>query len=222
MIRRVSRNERGVTIVELTVVLMLMSIIGAVVYSVLVAATKVTARAGNSTTVEDNARLAMRAMSEDLRAALQIGGSSSTTACPTGSVFPAGFANCVQFVVPHEVSLTAPSTTIAPGAAPLSCPFSKITYGLRSGAIREDRVDYNSSCQPKTILTGKLILSGVDNTASQPLFTFYDSYGNALGAASTMANYADAGSVLVQIWANYQKGAPDISLMTTAAFRNNR
>jgi type II secretory pathway pseudopilin PulG len=222
MMRRASVNERGVTIVELTVVLMLMSIIGAVVYSVLVAATQVTARAGNSTTVEDNARTAMRTMSEDLRAALQIRGSSSTTACPTGSVFPAGFGNCVQFVVPHEVSLTTPSTTIAPGGQPLACPFSDITYGLRAGAIREDRVDYNASCEPKTILTGKVVLSGVDNTAAQPLFTFYDAFGNALGSANTMASYADAGSVLVQIWANYQKGAPDISFMTTAAFRNNR
>ena len=49
-----------------------------------------------------------------------------------------------------------------------------------------------------------------------------DTFGNRLGATDTVAAYQEAGSVSVQVYLNYQKGAPDISLMTTAALRNDR
>ena len=66
------------------------------------------------------------------------------------------------------------------------------------------------------------MLSGVDNTSAQALFTFYDAFGNQLGASSAVADYQKAGSVSMQVYLNYQKNAPDISLMSTAALRNDR
>ncbi|MGZ7023419.1 MAG: PulJ/GspJ family protein [Ilumatobacteraceae bacterium] len=216
------RGEDGVTLVELLVVMSLMSIVSAITFAILVQTTQVTARANNSSLAEDNGRIALRTLSEDLRSAEQIRTSSSTTACPTGATFPAAFGNCVAFLVPHDVTVNATSTTIAPGADPIQCPFSKIVYGLRSGVIREDRTDYNTSCQPAVATVGKSILAGIDNTSSQPLFTFYDSFGNQLGTSNAIADYANAGSISVQVSLNYQKGAPDIPLLTTAALRNNR
>ncbi len=219
---RARRDESGVTLVELIVVLALMSIISLMVYDFLIESTQVAARASNSTQAENNGRLALRTVSEDLRSAEQIQPLSSATACPSGTVFPAGFANCITFLVPHETSAGATTTTIAPGATPIACPFSKITYGLRAGAVREDRTDYSASCAPMAVFTGRIVLTGVDNTSSQPLFTYYDTFGNLLSPTSTAADYSSAGSLAVQVQVNYQTGAPDISLMTMAALRNNR
>jgi len=219
---RRGRGEDGITLVELLVVMSLMSIVSVITFSVLIGATRVAGRADNSTTAENNGRLAVRALAEDLRSAEQIRTSSSATACPTGGTFPAAFGNCIAFLVPHDLTASATTTTVAPGAVPIECPFSKIVYGLRSGVIREDRTDYNSSCQPSASTLGKPVLSGIDNTSAQPLFTFYDSFGNQLGSSNTIADFIGAGSVSVQISLNYQKSAPDIPLMTTAALRNNR
>jgi len=221
-LRRRRRGERGITLVELLVTMVLMSVVSLIVFSVLVGTTRLASRADNGTSAENNGRLALRTLSEDLRSAEQIGTSASTTACPTGTTFPAAFGNCVSFLVPHEVSASATSTTIAPGALPIACPFSKVVYGLKSGVIREDRTDYNASCQAVATSLGKPILSAIDNTSSTPLFTFYDSYGNQLSASNTISDYTNAGSVSLQVLLNYQNGAPDISLMTTSALRNNR
>jgi prepilin-type N-terminal cleavage/methylation domain-containing protein len=216
------RNECGMSLVELLVVLAMTSIVSALVYAVLIHSTQVAARADNSTRAENNGRLALRTISQDIRAAVQIRTSSSTTACPTGLTYPAGFASCVGFLVPHEVSASATTTTIAAGAAPIGCPYSNITYGLKAGVILEDRTDYNASCVATSTTTGKKVLSGVDNTSAQALFTFYDAFGNQLGASSAVADFQKAGSVSMQVYLNYQKGAPDISLMSTAALRNDR
>jgi prepilin-type N-terminal cleavage/methylation domain-containing protein len=220
MLRR--RDECGMSLIELMVVLMMTSIVSALVYAVLIHSTQVAARADNSTRAENNGRLALRTISEDIRAAVQIRASTSTTACPTGLTYPAGFASCVGFLVPHTVSASATTTTIAAGATPIACPYSNITYGLTSGVIREDRTDYNASCVATTWVAGKTILSGIDNTSAQALFTFYDTFGNRLGASNAVADFQKAGSVTMQVYLNYQKGAPDISLMATAALRNDR
>jgi prepilin-type N-terminal cleavage/methylation domain-containing protein len=213
--------DAGFTVVELMVVLLLMSIVSAIVYNVLIDSTRTVARATNSTVAENNGRLALRTVSEDVRAAEQIFTSTSTTACASAT-YPAAFGNCLGFLVPHEVAVNATTTTIAVGASPIACPFSKITYGLKSGVLREDRSDYNSQCQLTSSFTGKAMLPGIDNTASQPLFTYYDTFGNQLGSANTVQDYQRAGSISMQIQLLYQKGAPDISLMTTAALRNDR
>jgi prepilin-type N-terminal cleavage/methylation domain-containing protein len=219
---RNGHDESGVTLVELIIVLALMSIVSALVYSFLNNSTQIAARASNSTAAEDNGRLALRTISEDLRSAEQIQTSSSTTACPTGTTFPAAFANCIRFLVPHEVAAGATTTTVAPGAPPIACPFSKITYGVRAGVIREDRTDYDASCTPKTMLTGKAVLAGLDRSSPLPLLAYYDTYGNRLGAANTISDYTRAGSIAIQVQLTYQTGAPDISLMTMSALRNNR
>jgi prepilin-type N-terminal cleavage/methylation domain-containing protein len=219
---RSRHDESGVTLIELVIVLALMGVVSAMVYSFLINSTQIAARASNSTAAENNGRLALRSISEDLRSAEQIQTSSSTTACPTGTTFPAAFANCIRFLVPHEASAGATTTTIAPGAPPIACPFSKITYGVRAGVIREDRTDYDASCTPKTVLTGYSVLAGLDTVSPQPLFVFYDSYGDRLGAANAIADFTNAGSIAIQVQLTYQTGAPAISLMTMVALRNNR
>jgi prepilin-type N-terminal cleavage/methylation domain-containing protein len=216
------RGEGGMSLVELMVVLVMTSIVSALVYAVLIDSTQVAARADNSVRAENNGRLALRAISQDIRAAVQIRTATSTTACTTGLTYPAGFATCVGFLIPHTTSASAAETTVAGNPTPIACPYSNITYGLKSGVIREDRTDYNASCVATSSFTGKAILGSVTNTSAQAMFTFYDLFGNRLGASSTVAEYQKAGSVTMQIYLNYQKSAPDISLMATAALRNDR
>lgn len=215
-------DEAGYSLLELIVVTVIGAIVSAMVYTILIDSTQVTARADNSTRAENNGRLMLRTISEDLRSAVQIRGSSSTTACASSLTYPAGFASCVGFLVPHETTATATTTTIAAGATPIACPYSNITYGLKAGVIREDRTNYDASCTATSTTTGKAILTGVDNTSSQPLFAFYDLYGNQLGSSSTVSAFQTAGSVSLQIYLKYQAGAPDITLATTVALRNNR
>jgi prepilin-type N-terminal cleavage/methylation domain-containing protein len=216
------RSESGVSLVELIVVLAMMSVVSVLVYGVLIGTTRVAARADNSTRAENNGRLALRTVSEDVRAAVQIRASSSTTACASGLTYPAGFASCVGFLVPHGITVNATTTTIAPGATPIACPYSNITYGLKAGVLREDRTDYNASCTATSTTLGRVILADVDNSSAQALFAFYDDFGNQLAPTNTVADFVKAGSVLIQLYLNYQKGAPDISLQTTAALRNGR
>ena len=219
---RSRRDEAGYSLLELIVVTMIGALLSAMVYTILIDSTQVAARADNSTRVENNGRLMLRTMSEDLRSAIAIRGSTSTTACASSLTYPAGFATCVGFLIPHEVTATATTTTIAAGATPIACPYSNITYGLKAGVIREDRTNYDASCTATSTFAGKTILTGVDNTSSQPLFAFYDLYGNQLGTSNTVSSFQTAGSVSLQIYLNYQAAAPDISLATTVALRNNR
>lgn len=203
-------DERGFSMVELLVVLILMGIIGAMTTGFLVSSATVTARAESSEQAGNGARLALRSMLEDLRAAQAVAVPTSTTACPPGATGTAVFANCLQFTVIHSSTGS-------------SYPQNVITYGLRSdGTIREDEIFYTSSTS-STSFTGKVVLGKVTNGASAPLFTYYDHFGNPLSAASnSVGDYAIAGFIKVSINVSYQSNAPAVSVFSTAALRNNR
>ena len=205
------RDERGFTLTELSVVMLIGSIVTFIGLNFLDNTSLVVSRSSARVRTEADARLAMRAVLQDIRAAQNIATTyPSTATCPSATTYPSGYASCLRFSVLH---------TTAAGAA---CPYSQITYGVNGGVLREDRVDYDVNCVAKTVLTGKVILKDVTN-AARPLFTYADQYGNRLSTStSTAAQFAAAGTVNVQLYLQFQTRAPEMSIFSAAALRNNR
>lgn len=206
------RDERGFTIAEMSVVVMLGSIAMFITLNFLDNTSLIVSRSTSSVRTESDARLAMRTMLQDIRAAQDISQTYPTSStCPTGTNYPAGYSSCLQFSVLHTTSSTS------------SCPYSRVTYGLVNKVVKEDRVDYDSNCTPKTVFTGKTILSNVTNTSSKPLFSYYDQYGNAVSTSTgTAAQFADSGTINVQVNLQFDKRASDLAIFSSAALRNNR
>lgn len=205
------RDERGFTIVELSVVMLLGSIVMFITLNFLDNTSMIVSRSTTSVRTEADARLALRTMLQDLRAAQDISTAyPATSTCPSATTYPAGYASCVQFSVLHTTSASA------------TCPYSRITYGVANGVLKEDRTDYDTNCTPKVVFTGKTILSNVSN-GPRTVFSYFDQYGNPLSTStSSSAAFAAAGTANVQLYLRASKTATELSIFSSAALRNNR
>ena len=211
MRRRPAGDERGFTLVELTVVVMLMSVASFMMLDFMDNTTKVVNRTTATAQSEADARLALRTVLQDIRAAESIAEAyPATSTCPSAGAYPAGYGFCLRFTVPHS--------TLAAN----SCPYTMVTYGLSGGVLREDRVEYNASCAVSSTTTGKVVIANVTN-GTRPLFTYADRYGNPLSTTSgTTAAFAAAGTVKVQLYLKAKGAGSELDLFSSAALRNNR
>jgi prepilin-type N-terminal cleavage/methylation domain-containing protein len=205
-------DEHGFTLVELTVVVMLMSITSFMLFNFLDNTSTVVNRTTATAQNEAEARLALRSVLQDVRAAESVSVAyPASTTCPAGGSYPTGYKFCLRFTVPH-------STTAAS-----ACPYSLITYGLNGGVLRQDRVEYNAACVASSTSTGKVVLTNVTNGTARPLFSFADRFGNALSTTSgSTAAFAAAGTVKVQLYLRSAKSVSELDLFSSAALRNNR
>ena len=71
-------------------------------------------------------------------------------------------------------------------------------------------------------ITGKTVLSSVVNPSGTKVFRYFDSSGNEVTSTTDSALYQSAASVMVTLVVQYQSGAPNITVSSTAALRNNR
>jgi len=199
---------------ELVVATSVLLIFTAMALQFLVTANSDTNRTTKDVTAENNARNALRLMTEDIRAADPITTVyPSTSSCPSGGSYPTGFASCLSFTVVHN------------SAAGVNCPKSVITYGFVSNAIKRDEVDYDSNCAATTTsrtTTGKTVLSSVVNPSGTKVFRYFDSSGTEVTSTTDSAPYQSAAAVMVTLVVQYQSGAPNITVSSTAALRNNR
>ena len=193
------KDERGFTLTEVLVTLAVMSIAMAIAFSFIDQVTSISSRASNDVDTENTARLALRTMTEDIRAAspATIAFTGASSACPAAPTS----ATCLTFTVLRDT------------VANPSCQ-SAITYGLLTTAIMENRTD--TGCASNRTMTGKTIISGVVN-GTTALFTYYDKQGNLLTSGQ-----ANAGSVGVTIMVQYQKNSPVLTLSSYASLRNAR
>jgi prepilin-type N-terminal cleavage/methylation domain-containing protein len=193
------RDERGFTIIELFVTLGLMSIAMAIAFAFISQFTTASGRAITDVNAENNARLALRTITEDIRAArpatIAFTGASST--CPSSPT--AG--TCLSFTILRDTE------------AKPACQ-SVITYGLLSGSVKETRQD--SGCVTNIAFAGKTVLSSVVN-GSTALFAYYDKQGNLLTSGQSAA-----GSVSVTLMLQYQANSPILNLTSYASLRNAR
>lgn len=212
--RRASR-EAGFTMMELVVTILLLSIVGVIMMTFLVSAVTSTARATSNVETEKSIQLALRPVTEDVRSASQISGTyPSSSSCPTGS-YPTGYANCLSFTIAR------------PENGQLSCPKSLVVVGLTSGVLRISRTDYGivgGSCVVTKSSNAYPLVTHVVN-GSQPLFTYFDRFGNQLNPAATgqtTASFVAATTVRVALNVSYTTGGPLISYTSDLAVRNNR
>jgi len=211
-----ARDESGNTLIELTVVMLLISIVSILLFGFLWSVYRTTGRMTNDSETEKAIQLAVRPLTENIRSASTIATTYPATAsCAVGS-YPTGYTNCFAFTIAR------------PSAGQLACPKTVMVYGLKSdGILREDRTDYNftgGACVVSRSYTGRPLLTNVVNGAT-PLFTYFDTFGNQLNPAAvgqTSVPFAGAVTVRVSLNVQYATGAPLLSYTSDLALRNKR
>jgi type II secretory pathway component PulJ len=209
-------NEDGVTLIELAIVMMLMSLVGVMLLGFLVSVMNTSSRATNDSQAEKGITLALRPVTENLRSAASIATVYPvTSSCASGS-YPTGYTNCLSV------------TVLRPIAGQLNCRKSVFTYGLKSdGILREDRTDYaivGGSCVVTGSYTGRRLLTNIVN-GSTPLFTYFDRFGNVvdpLASGQTTTPFVDVVTIRVTLNVRYQTGSPLLSYTSDFTLRNNR
>lgn len=208
-------DERGFTIVELAVTVLLVGIVGAILLSFLDNTTSVTARATSHVQAEKDGQLALRTMSQDIRGANPIITTYPTTptSCAAGS-YPTGYASCLRFVVVH--STAAGTTCTGPGGFVVQSPYSAITYAKVGTAVLRDKVDYSATCAVTATTRGRAVMEDLQASSTTPLFTMLD----RTGVATT--DPANASAIRIQMDVRYKSDAPVLRLSSTVALRNSR
>lgn len=193
------RDERGFTLVETIVTLGIMSIAMVIAFEMLTHVTSVSNRAINDVNTENNARLVLRAITEDIRAAKPstITFTGSTSICPA---IPTP-GTCLHFTIARD--------TVAYEACQ-----SSITYGLLGSTVKESRTD--SGCATNISFSNKTVIDNVVN-GSTALFSYFDKSGNPLASGQ-----AAAGSIGVTMLLQYQNNSPTLTLTSYASLRNAR
>lgn len=219
------KNEQGVTVVELLVTVILVMAVAFISFGFFDNVTSLSARASRNVITESSAQIVLREMTQEIRAANPIStaypnsGSCppSPATYPTASTPATGYLNCLRFAVVH--SRTSANFCIDPVVGRVPRPYSIITYGLRGGILFKDRADYDTSCTtPASSGTKRQILTGLANSGSEPLFTYFDGSGTKI---ADNASVVAAGSVKITLIVPYQKNAPNLVLTSVASFRNN-
>lgn len=214
----IQRDERGMTVVELVVVAALFGIVAVMLFNFLDSTTSITTRIDSNVRTEQDAQLAMRVLTQDLRAAQEIKSCPSASwAAGTHVGWPAGFANCIRFTVSRNVSGFDPT----PGA----CPKSTFAYALVNGRLLVDRDDWNFNasgvCVKTTRHSERPVLDQIVNTASQPLFTYLDGDGRPIDPVTNAASVPTADSVRVHFVLQHRPRTPLLEFKTTVGLRNN-
>lgn len=220
---RAERDERGFTITEVTLTLLILSIVLMVAFDFLDRASILTMRADAHGRAEAELQTAMRVVSQNVRSASPIGEPcTSTTDTPPGgeSALPAGYADCMQFTVRR-------STTGLDTCARTEFVYALVPVpGTTTRKLVENRREYTgttTSCTQGTLRPRRVLLERVANTTTpaQPLFAYYASSGAAI-PTSDAAAIKRASSVRITLAVRFRQSADPIVLTSSAALRNIR
>lgn len=199
--RHTGRGQAGMTLTELVVALSITLLVGTVLLGFLDNTTSVVGRTTADIQAENDARLALRTMTQDIRAANPSSISftsllATAGACPT----TATSANCLSFRI-HRATATRPSCE------------TTVTYGLLSGWVQQTRSDAN--CATNITISRKLI--GNVANGSTPLFTYYDASGAAMSSGQAAAT-----SIKVSLVVSYPGGQQPLTFTSMLSLRNAR
>lgn len=204
-------DETGLTLLELVVTVGLFLIVGLALVGFLDSTTNVTSRATTSSEADKQAQLVLRSVTQEIRAAQNISDVYPASAsCPSGGVYPADYDACFTFDVIRE------------DLAGAGCPYTKITYGVIDGTLREDREVFDASCNSVSKTTGKQLAEDLRNSASEPVFTFFGPDGSTLTSTSSLESYVHASAISVTLKLPQKRGQPPVTVSSTLALRNNR
>ena len=220
ILRRRGNDESGMTIVEVTLTMLILSIVLVMALDFMDRASRLTLRAEAHGRTEDEVQRAMRTVTQQVRAAKPIAGpcSATTDVPPAGqSALPAGYGNCIQVTVPRSDSAldACDATTYIFGIV------TRTTDGVR--LLVENRRPVTQS--GSTCITGaptgrRVLLEKIDNDGTQPLFIYYAADGLVIPSTNT-ATVPKASSVKVTLAARFRAEADPVLLSSRAALRNN-
>lgn len=202
---RMKRDEQGMTVAELAVVLLILSLVTLSILGFLDQVTSVTAQTTGNTQAEVEGQGALRTISQDLRAANPV----------TGTCGP-GYATCISFEVPRP----------GPSAAITTCK-SAITYRLANNVVHRTRTDTGDCATDRSRTEHALITVHGSQTT---LFQYFDRLGKPISPTQTCpVNPTDPPCPLgtKSIKVNLVLDFPGqrnglLRLATTAALRNTR
>ena len=210
---RIRRDERGVTIVEVTLTMLILAILLTVAFDFLDRASLIAVKTDAQSRAEDDTQRVLRTVTQHLR------GASPITGTCTGAGFSTSYSNCVRFDVPRVATTTG------------NCAVTKFVIGLVDDPdlsapadeklLRVDRQEVTgSSCSGAVTPPATVLLERVVNDGTQPLFTYYGQDGNLIPATST-ASVPKAATVRVTLSVRYRTGSNAIVFTNAAALRNN-
>lgn len=214
LLRRRSADQRGFTLVELSVTVLLMAIISAVLFTSLTTITRTSTETDRKSLTTAEARLAMERMARDLRAANPLDAISGTL--PTST-----YDNAVSF----KVFCTS-------GAACVN-GLRAVRYAMASNVLTQAV----GSGSPLTLLgpVESPTLAAAErrgailNTATQPVFTYFNKHGVQLATSPTPgvglapSNFRDCAKRVVihlLVRANPRESRSVIDLTTSVQLRN--
>jgi type II secretory pathway pseudopilin PulG len=195
------QGQAGLTVTELVVVMALMGLVSAVLLGFLNNTTSTVGRASADVQAENDARLALRTMTQDIRAA-RPSTISFTSLIPTPGACPTtpSAATCLSFSI-YRGTVARPDCR------------TTVTYGQLDGWVQQTRSDAN--CANNISISRRLI--GNLANGSTPLFSYYDAAGVAMTSAQ-----ATATSVKVTLIVTYPGGQQPLSFTSTLSLRNAR
>jgi len=205
--RSVTREERGFTLIELSVTMAVMTVVSVILLTVLGQTSSVVVHSSGEVQAENNAQLTMRTMTEDIRAARNLSFTSSISgACPGASA--AG--NCLSFTVLRD--------SYSPSYP--NCQ-SLITYGLVSDTDPSSltgwkvaRTGTTINCPANSPTATSTLLTNLGGTA---LFNYYDGGGNVLTSGQGQAK-----SIGITLTVSYATRTSPLTLTSYVALRNAR
>lgn len=206
-----TRDEEGVTLVELVVAMMLLSMLSLMLFTFVNGLTTFTTRADRHVHAEQEAQLALRKVTEEIRAASPIVDDAGCAA---------GFQDCLRFDLPRVVNFTH------------DCERRRISYRLdrSTGRLLRDSADWVwdssvSACVQTNAVVGKVMMKSLDFPAATDLFIYTDQAGTTITDPAVIPDPPSVGgtaAVKVNLIVEYQKDAPDLVLASNAVLRNNR
>lgn len=213
------RNQRGFTAIELVVTVLLFSIVLIMMLNFLDSTSQLSSRATLHAQAERDAKVAMRVISQDLRAANPI----TSGVCSAGGTT---YRDCITFEIQRAAQFGR------------SCEKTVVSYALVGTAVRRSLTENSWSasagaCVVTRSISGLTLLSPVLNTSVSPVksfLTYYDNKGIVLNPATAAdlakiplkpANGGTA-SIKVSVLKRYKPGAPNLDLVSVVSLRNNR
>ena len=195
------RDQAGMTLVELVVVMAISLLVGGILLGFLDNTTSVVGRVTGDVQAENDAQLALRTVTQDIRAA-RPSSISFTSLIPAAGACPTSptAASCLSFRI-HRGTATRPNCQ------------TTVTYGLLAGWVQQTRSD--ADCASNITISRRLI--GNVANGSTPLFTYYGAGGTALSSGQAAAT-----SVEVTLVVTYPGGQQPLTLTSTLSLRNAR
>lgn len=204
---RCERSESGFTIAEMAVVMLIFGMVTLMIFNFLDHSTAITNRATNNVQAERDAQLALRTMTQDIRAAKPVGDK-----CTAGD-----YDTCLRFNIPRPTHTHPDCTT-------------SVTYRLASNRIVQDLADDGARCATSRSWTSREVVRAL-NTSGQPVFEYFDRVGKKISIAAACTSAAndpacpkEARTVRVRLLVDYKAnpGVVSLDLSSAASLRNNR